>query len=273
MRQRNCRNTPIVVAEETGMRLVHQKGFSLVELMVALVAGLIVSGAVLTFTVSSLQTNTEYVKATRLTQNLREVVDFTSRELRRAGYDQVHMDQLAQNPGSVTVSPFAPVFIDADGDCVIYAIDFDPEGDGSGAGVVDLANGEIRAIRLVTATVNEVDVGVIESAQSDADGAPDCADPTADYDSYPAACEGLWCPLSDPRTIDVTEFLITRTTTDIAAPTSTSLAMQIRELAVVVTASLRSDGDVERSLNTRVRVRADCVRNNLASCSTAPSGI
>jgi prepilin-type N-terminal cleavage/methylation domain-containing protein len=249
-----------------------QKGFSLVELMVSLVAGLIVSGAVLAFTVSSLQSNTEYVTSTRLNQNLREVIDYTSRELRRAGYDQVHLDQLAQNPDSVTVSPFTPIFINDESDCVIYAIDFDPDNDGAGAGVVNLANGEIRAIRRIEAAIGDVDVGVIEVAQSDVGGAPDCDDDAADYTTYPASCDGLWCPLSDPRTIDITDFSVTRTATDVVAPTSTSLAMQIRELAVVVTATLRNDADVERSVNTRIKVRADCVRNTLANCSVAPTG-
>jgi type II secretory pathway pseudopilin PulG len=249
-----------------------QVGFSIIELMVSLVAGLIVSGAVLAFTVSSLQANTEYVKSTRLTQNLREVIDYASRELRRAGYDQYYMDQLAQTPDTVTVSPFAPIFISEDGDCVIYAVDFDPDNDGAGAGTVNLANGEIRAMRLVTATINGVDIGVIESARSDADGAPGCDDATADYTVFPAGCEGLWCPLSDPRAIDITEFDVERIATDIPAPTSTTLAMQIRELAITITAALSTDSDVVRNVTTRIKVRADCVRNNLPSCAAVPTG-
>ena len=45
-----------------------QRGFSLIELMVALVVGLIVSGALLAFTISSVRANAEYVSAARLTQ-------------------------------------------------------------------------------------------------------------------------------------------------------------------------------------------------------------
>jgi prepilin-type N-terminal cleavage/methylation domain-containing protein len=249
-----------------------QRGFSVIELMVSLIAGLIVSGAVLAFTVSSLQANTEYVRSTRLTQNLREVIDYASRELRRAGYDQYYMDQLSQTPDTVTVSPFAPIFISEAGDCVIYAVDFDPDNDGTGAGAVNLANGEIRAMRLVTATVGGVDIGVIETARSDAGGAPACDDDTADYVTYPAGCTGLWCPLSDPRAIDVTEFTVDRTAIDIPAPTSTTLAMQIRELAITISAALSTDADVVRTVNTRIKVRADCVRNNLPSCAAVPTG-
>jgi hypothetical protein len=273
MRQPSCRSTLIVVVEEARMRPMNQNGFSVIELMISLVAGLIVTGAVLAFTASSLQANAEYVQSTRLTQSLREVVDYASRELRRAGHDQVFMDQLAQSPGSVTVSPFAPIFINDAGTCVIYAVDFDPGNDGAGAGIVNLANGEIRALRRVTATVNGVVVGVIEIGQSDAAGAPACNDSSANYVTFPASCAGRWCPLSDPRAINVSELIVTRTAVDVPAPTNTSLSMQIREISIVIAAALRSDPDVVRRVNTRVRVRADCVRNNLPSCSAAPTGI
>jgi prepilin-type N-terminal cleavage/methylation domain-containing protein len=62
-------------------------GFSLVELMVAMVAGLIVTGAVVAFTMSTMKGNTEYVRSARLTQELRNSLDQVTRELRRAGYD------------------------------------------------------------------------------------------------------------------------------------------------------------------------------------------
>ena len=62
------------------------QGFSLVELMISLAIGLIVVSAVLAFTLSSLTANSEYVQSTRLSQELRNTMDFVSRELRRAGF-------------------------------------------------------------------------------------------------------------------------------------------------------------------------------------------
>ena len=59
---------------------------ALVELMVALVAGLIVSAAVTRFFISSMKSNGEYVQSTRLTQELRNILDLMSRDVRRAGY-------------------------------------------------------------------------------------------------------------------------------------------------------------------------------------------
>jgi len=61
-----------------------QGGFSLIELMIATVAGLIVVGAALTLTVSVLKSNNQTVRSARLTQELRAVSEIISRELRRA---------------------------------------------------------------------------------------------------------------------------------------------------------------------------------------------
>lgn len=59
-------------------------GLSLVELMIALVVGLIVSGAAVALVVSIMKANAETIRATRLTQELRTTTEIVSRELRRA---------------------------------------------------------------------------------------------------------------------------------------------------------------------------------------------
>jgi prepilin-type N-terminal cleavage/methylation domain-containing protein len=76
-------------------------GFSLIELMVALVAGLIVSSAVVAFMMSSFKSNAEYVQSTRLTQELRNSLDLVTRDVRRAGYNEKAMASL----GTGTASP------------------------------------------------------------------------------------------------------------------------------------------------------------------------
>ncbi|MBW3550191.1 MAG: prepilin-type N-terminal cleavage/methylation domain-containing protein [Proteobacteria bacterium] len=61
-------------------------GFSLVELMVAVVVGLAVVLATLGFVVSVAQANSENIQVTRLTQELRAITEVMTRELRRARY-------------------------------------------------------------------------------------------------------------------------------------------------------------------------------------------
>ena len=61
-----------------------QRGFGLVELMVSIVPGLVVSGAAVAFVISSLDSNTDFVRATRFNQDLRSNMDFVTRDAVRA---------------------------------------------------------------------------------------------------------------------------------------------------------------------------------------------
>jgi Tfp pilus assembly protein PilW len=59
-------------------------GLSLVELMVAMVAGLIVAGAAVALIVAILKSNAQTLRATRLTQELRTTAEVIARDLRRS---------------------------------------------------------------------------------------------------------------------------------------------------------------------------------------------
>lgn len=247
------------------------QGFSLVELMVSLVAGMIVAGAVLAFTVATVQSSAEYVTSTRLTQDLRSAVDYAGRELRRAGYDQDYLSQLARVVGSATASEFSPIFLSAGADCVIYSYDRQP----GTPGEVDPENGEIRGFRRVA--VNGI--GVLEVGSSSA-AAPDlaCDDDPADYSGYPAACNGPWCAYTDNRVLDITELEIADTGSSVieAAGGIAALPQRIREFKIELRGRLVRDPDVVRGVETRVRVRADCLRAGMTSadvsaCTSVPA--
>ena len=60
-------------------------GFSLVELMVAMVLGLIVIGAVIALVLSMMRANNQTIGATRLTQELRATAALMAADLRRSG--------------------------------------------------------------------------------------------------------------------------------------------------------------------------------------------
>ena len=62
-----------------------QAGFSLIELMVAMVLGLIVIGAVIALVLSMLRANNQTIGATRLTQELRATAALMAADLRRSG--------------------------------------------------------------------------------------------------------------------------------------------------------------------------------------------
>jgi Tfp pilus assembly protein PilW len=59
-------------------------GFSLVELMIALVVGMIVVGAVLALVISMVRANNQTIQVTRLTQELRATAAIIANDLKRA---------------------------------------------------------------------------------------------------------------------------------------------------------------------------------------------
>ena len=93
-------------------------GFSLIELMVAMVVGLIVVGAVLALIISIMKSNRQTLQATRLNQEMRATLAVIANDLRRA--------RSVTDPFStavlVTGNPYKAVSTAA-GNCVIYAYD------------------------------------------------------------------------------------------------------------------------------------------------------
>ena len=264
---------------ETNLNRRPAAGFTLVELMVALVAGLLVTGAVLTFFLSSMRSSGEYVQSTRLTQDLRNTLDLVTRDLRRAGSDD---DALAY-VGNTNVSPFTPLCLasgssttclasGSTGDCVIYAYDRTyPNGDTTATGTpgaIDVGNGEVRGIRRVSVTNTEGrTVGVIEYAQSSGSTRPHCNDATATYTSFPAACNGVWCPLSDPAKVDITTFSIVNNTRQIGVNPTALLA---RSFDITLTGRIAGTTDTSRDVQTSLKLRSDCMRAAISNCNARP---
>jgi prepilin-type N-terminal cleavage/methylation domain-containing protein len=245
---------------------IRQQGFSLVELMIALVAGLIVSGSVVIFTMASMKSNGDYVQSTRLTQELRNTLDLATRDLRRAGYD----DNALRYIGFPNASPFAPLRVEsvteADGStsaCVLYA--YDRTSVGGTKGILDVDNGEARGLRRRQVTVNGRTIGVIEYGVSGGGVKPACADAGPNYATVPVACVGTWCPLSDSRTLDISNFIITNNSSNLGIAGSGQ--MQIRSLDVTITGRLAGKNDFLRTVTTRVRVSADCALNTFSNCA------
>jgi prepilin-type N-terminal cleavage/methylation domain-containing protein len=253
------------------------RGFSLVELMVALVAGLIVTGAALTFTLSSLRANTEFVGSARLTQELRNSLNFIADDLRRAGYDEDAMNYVSRPSTFSDTSPFALISISGSNDCVVYSYDRLP----GTAGDLELGNGEMRAVRRAIRTVNGRDVGVLEFAESAAGVTPRCNGNAPDYSTYPASCNtgSGWCALSDPRVLDIQSFVVQNDLPDtgggpgVIPGTASVLPLQIRRLNIDIRGSLIGATNVVRGVHERIRVRSDCVRSNAGvQCVADPVG-
>jgi len=109
------------------MQLNHARrsgGFSLVELMVALVVGLIVVGAVLALITAIMKSNRETLQSTRLNQELRATMAVIAGDLRRSrgvGDPLTIATSAGGNPYKVIDTSTAG--------CAVYAYDGAPDGD------------------------------------------------------------------------------------------------------------------------------------------------
>ena len=244
-----------------------QRGFGLVEMMVSIVPGMVVSGAAIAFVMSSLASNTGFVRSARFNQDLRGNMDFVTRELRRAGYDENAMKYIALSASNNAVSPFASLKVvraEADNSCVIYAYDSRAAASGGvgGPGKLDVAAGEVHALRRMVRSVDGRLVGVMEVAQTSATATSlSCDGDGPDYSTYPAACNATsgWCPLSDARQLDITRFRIVDSSIW-TPPTSVANGSKVRDLELTMGGTLLGDNQVVREMQGSVRVRAECLR-------------
>lgn len=261
------------------MTAPRQGGFTLVELMVALVAGLLVSLAVVAFLMSSFRSNSEYIQSTRLTQELRNSLDIATRDLRRAGYDENALAKMSTG----AASKFARVKLDLEispnttpktYSCVIYGYDRPDQGACGGTppagGTVDTCNGEIRGLRRKQVTINGASIGVLEYAVSDAAVTPACNGASPDYSVFPATCNttSKWCLLSDPSRLDISQFAVTdRRVTVGTSPTQ----VQMRNLDVTLAGRVAGNTEYTRGVRSNVRVRSECYDSVIANCNGVPA--
>ncbi len=96
----------------------NQKGLTLIEMMIAMVIGLLIVGTVITIFITNVRSNRDFVSMTRLNQELRGVMTFVSDELKKAGY---------------SADPEKDDFVDeltlSGANCLRYG--YDEDGDGS----------------------------------------------------------------------------------------------------------------------------------------------
>jgi type II secretory pathway component PulJ len=238
--------------------------------MIALAAGLIVSTAAVAFLMSSFRSNGEYVRSTKLTQELRSSLDLITRDLRRAGYDEKALAYLATSSGSqfsrmrlCDASDNCAAAATPPNTCVIYA--YDRVGGTDATITPEPGNGEIRGIRLKQRSVNGKTIGVIEYAVSTGTTKPVCSGLGPDYTAFPVTCNTTttWCPLSDPAQLDITALTFTDTGTATGG-------VQLRDIDVVLQGRIAGTTDFTRGVRSNIRIRSECFDSTLSNCSLSP---
>lgn len=106
-----------------------QSGFSMIELMIGLAIGLIISGAVVAFIAATLQSNSETIRSMKLNHELRALTELIARDIRRARGME---DPLANIGSNCSTTPGAAnecaglafnTINTATAGCILYAYD------------------------------------------------------------------------------------------------------------------------------------------------------
>ncbi len=211
------------------------RGFSLVELMVAMALGLVVMSGALSIFTATVRANAEMLKTTRLQEEMAAAAAYMEHDIRRAG------SAPALDMKDAADTPFATLRCkdrDDNGhcDCILYRYDYDRDNmldDGSETTVGEHPD-ERLGFRL------DADHGAIERRRSGRD------------------CDGSrWEDLTDPRTVRITalEFELATDTT----PLPGDETLTTRSLIISLTGHLTGDASVEHTLRRRVRIRNDTI--------------
>lgn len=209
-----------------------QRGLSVVELMVAVTVGLIVLSGVTAMLVNSLQANNDTVRASRLNQELRAVMDLVVRDLRRAGYRGDYASYFGLLAAGQTFSN--TVAVSADGTRLDFSYDLDADGTFSDAERFGyrLNDGKVEALRN-TAWTALTDPGATRVTTF-----AFCYAPSADAD----------CLEAPPAAGTV-------------GVSGTSVSVIVKELRITLTGEAVRDPSIVRTLRETVRVRNDEVVN------------
>ena len=132
--------------KRTRLRQNRQSGFSLIELMVGMVLGLIVIGSVIALVLSMIRANNQTIAATRLTQELRAVAALMASDLRRAGGVVDPLTVATANAGNPD-NPFA-VIDTATAGCIRYSY---ADAEGGNFHAINLSNGAVFMVAAMAA--------------------------------------------------------------------------------------------------------------------------
>lgn len=235
-------------------RFRRNAGISLIEVMVAMVAGLVVIGAVLSFTVATIRTNGEAVAVTRVNQELRSLMDVMAREIRRAGFNASATAAIGTGATSTNHSTIESDTSVAGSHCILFGYDT-PDAGGADSDPGTVGDSEWKGFRRTTVS----GVGVLQmrtggAAMTDCSGA------------------NTWSTISSPRSVDITglTYSFDGPAVDCGVATDTGTGNQVnvsvRTLTITINGRLVNDPTVTRSLRERVRIRADRIFQT-ASCS------
>lgn len=218
-----------------GIIMVYQRanklgnsGFSLVELMIAMLLGLVVLGLVGSVYTSGVKNTTNSMKKMTLYQSLNDAMSLMSLEIGRAGHLQAGGDTAKLVGATHAVNIFSPTDIAADGQCVEYVYERKVESGApvepqNGAFFLSKSASNVNSLYWSKNTLS----GVATKTLCDASNIP---------------------PLTDPQLIEITQFELTKNTVSASDAES-------HFISVTISGRLINDYAVNTTITRDIKVR------------------
>lgn len=248
-------------------KMKNAKGFTLVEIMIALLLGLMIVGTTIALYIGTINNSNDTLKAARLNHDLDSAMSLMMNDIKRAGYwgEAVIASDSRDNP--FTVRPDTDIQIRNlsspetavdPGDCILYS--YDADGDG------DVDDNEYYGFRLDN---NSIDIRKSGQDNDDCDDSDDSWEEMILGDQL--NIQSLQFSLLPQGTLTATTRCMNfsavpattfNTTCDVADNTSGNIAsgdlvIEKRVVNIVITGVLDDDTTVRKSLTGSVQVRND----------------
>jgi Tfp pilus assembly protein PilW len=225
-----------------------QRGVGLVELMVGITVGLIVTAGAALVATRQINEHRRLMLEVQMQQDLRIAADLLQQDMRRAGYRGLPASGVwepERNAGATGAqdaasSPYAAASTNATGDQLLYRYARPPAGATAVNKTNVLASNEQFGIRWNRSNKSlEIQLGL-----------------------------NNWQPITDPDVVKIENFTASIVTqqvqlVDLCDPTALCVAagtcptQGVRQVNFTITAVAKSDSSVQRTLNVSERIRAD----------------
>ena len=217
---------------------LHQRGFSLMEAIVATSISLVVTASMVGLMANSLGSTSRIVNMTKLSDDLRSTMQLMTRDVRRTSYtanallcygnDDCFSDGSVTLPGDITISN--------SNDCFTFLMDRDHDGDAT--------ENDAGAFRRVVSG----GVGVIEMWTGN--NQPNCA-----------ASSDNWVQVTNPDSMDITNFSVDDdlSYTDVIFDdgAGTTISQKVRKIRLVLQAQVVHHDEITRRIEDVISVRND----------------
>ena len=212
------------------------RGFTFVELLVALAINLVLFAGLLTIFLSNINHYRSSINLNRLNQQLHTSMLLMTNEIRRAGYWVNAQNDLGS---AVNNNPFmaAGTNITVSGSCILFT--YDSNSDGALPSIAANVDDERYGFRLSGQTL-----------QTRAYGSPyDCA-----------TASDNWENVTDSNIIQITSLTFTLNASTIATGPGNK-GLDIRSVDISITGRLTSDNTITRTITKHIRIMNDKFNN------------